>query len=393
LLLFREARISEPACLTQMTNKLMYFTAMSLSAGIIGLPNVGKSTLFNALCAGHAAVENYPFCTIEPNHGVVAVPDDRLGRIAAHITTQKIVPAFLELIDIAGLVKGASTGAGLGNQFLGHIKDVDAVVHVVRCFKESDVVHVDGSIDPLRDVSTVETELLLKDLETAEKGVERAGKMAKSGEKEHKEKLAVFEKVRDAISRGTVVRALKLDEEENAAIAEMHLVTAKPMLYVANVAEGDMAPGAASPHLGALRGHAEKEGVACVPICAEIEAELNELPEAERSEFLASLGLKESGLAVLSRAMYKLLGLISFFTFNEKELHAWNLRGGSTAPQAAGAVHSDFEKGFVKADVYTVEELERYASEHALRAAGRIRSEGREYVVKDGEILFFKFTP
>jgi ribosome-binding ATPase len=365
---------------------------MSLSAGIIGLPNVGKSTLFNALCAGKAAAENYPFCTIDPNYGVVAVPDDRLGRIAAHITTQKIVPAFLELIDIAGLVKGASTGAGLGNQFLGHIKDADAVVQVVRCFEDGDVVHVDGSVDPLRDVSTIETELLIKDLETAEKGVERAGKTAKSGEKEHKEKLAVFEKVREALGRGVPARAMQLDGEERFAIAEMHLITAKPMLYVANMAESGLASGSASPHLAALRTYAAKQDMVCVPICAKIEAELNELPETERQEFLASLGLRESGLSALSRAIYKLLGLISFFTFNEKELRAWNLPKGSTAPQAAGVIHSDFEKGFVKADVYTVEELERYTSEHALRTAGRIRSEGKEYVVKDGEILFFKFT-
>ncbi|MGA2506219.1 MAG: redox-regulated ATPase YchF [Chitinispirillaceae bacterium] len=365
---------------------------MSLSAGIIGLPNVGKSTLFNALCAGKAAVENYPFCTIDPNHGVVAVPDDRLGRIAAHITTQKIVPAFLELIDIAGLVKGASTGAGLGNQFLGHIKDVDAVVQVVRCFEDGEVVHVDGSVDPLRDVSTVETELLLKDLETAEKGVERAGKIAKSGEKEHKAKLAAFEKVYDGIGRGIPVRAIGLDAESIAAIAEMHLITAKPMLYVANVAEADLSSVTGSPHLKTLREHAAKQNTVCIPICAKIESELNELSDEERNEFLSSLGLKESGLAALARSIYKLLGLISFFTFNEKELRAWNLSAGSTAPQAAGTIHSDFEKGFVKADVYTVEELERYTSEHALRTAGRIRSEGREYVVKDGEILFFKFT-
>jgi GTP-binding protein YchF len=365
---------------------------MSLSAGIIGLPNVGKSTLFNALCAGRAAAENYPFCTIDPNHGVAAVPDDRLGRIAAHITTQKVVPAFLELIDIAGLVKGSSEGAGLGNQFLGHLKDVDAVVHVVRCFDSGDVVHVDGVVDPLRDVSTVETELLLKDLETAEKGVERAAKMAKSGEKEQKETAAMFEKVRDALNRGAPARSLNLDEDERSVVAGMHLITAKPMLYVANVAESDLDPQSASPLLAALRGHAEKQAVACVPICAKIEAELNELAESERQEFLASLGLKEGGLNMLARAIYALLGLISFFTFNERELHAWSLRRGATAPQAAGTVHSDFEKGFVKADVYTVEELERYSSEHALRAAGRIRSEGREYVVRDGEILFFKFT-
>jgi ribosome-binding ATPase len=365
---------------------------MALSAGIIGLPNVGKSTLFNALCSGKAAAENYPFCTIDPNHGVVAVPDGRLGRIAAQITTQKVVPAFLELTDIAGLVKGASTGAGLGNQFLGHIKDVDAVVHVVRCFEDPDVVHVDGAVDPLRDVSTVETELLLKDLETAEKGVERVAKVAKSGEKEHKEKLAAGEKVRDALARGIPARDAALDPESLAAIAEMHLITAKPMLYVANINEPDLSPAAASPHCRALRDHAEQRKIPCIPVCAKIEAELNELPEGEREEFLETLGLKESGLASLARAIYRLLGLITFFTFNEKELRAWTLPAGSTAPKAAGTIHTDFEKGFVKADVYTVEDLEAYKSEHALRTAGKIRSEGKEYVVKDGEILFFKFT-
>jgi GTP-binding protein YchF len=366
---------------------------MALSAGIIGLPNVGKSTLFNALCAGKAAAENYPFCTIEPNHGIVAVPDDRLSRIAAHISTQKIVPAFLELIDIAGLVKGASTGAGLGNQFLGHIKDADAVVHVVRCYEDNDVMHVDGSIDPLRDVAVIETELLLKDLDTAGRGVERVGKIAKSGEKEHKQRLAIVEKVRDALGRGIPAREVAGDEESRAAIAEMHLITAKPMIYAANVAESDIGAPSHSRHLTALVDHAARHNIPCVPICAKIESELNELPELDRSEFLATLGLKESGLATLARALYNLLDLETFFTFNEKELHAWTIPAGSTAPVAAGTIHTDFEKGFVRADVYSVEELERYTSEHALRTAGRIRSEGRDYTVRDGEILFFKFTP
>lgn len=366
---------------------------MALSAGIIGLPNVGKSTLFNALCSGKAAVENYPFCTIDPNHGVVAIPDERLGRIAAHVTTGKIVPAFLELIDIAGLVKGAAQGAGLGNQFLGHIKDVDAVIQVVRCFEEGDVVHVDGSVDPLRDIATIETELLLKDLETAEKGIERVAKAAKSGEKELKAKCAVFEKVRDAIGRGIPARKVIADDDAAAAaIAEMHLITAKPMLYAANVAESDCAGQARSPALKALLDHAASTGAVCIPICAKIEAELGELAESERKEFLETLGLCESGLAALARAIYALLGLETFFTFNEKELRAWTIRRGATAPRAAGVIHTDFEKGFVKADVYSVEDLELYKSETALRAAGKIRSEGREYVVKDGEILFFKFT-
>jgi GTP-binding protein YchF len=365
---------------------------MPLSAGIIGLPNVGKSTLFNALCSGKAAAENYPFCTIDPNHGIVAIPDERLSRIAGHISTGKIVPAFLELIDIAGLVKGASTGAGLGNQFLGHIKDVDAVVHVVRCYDDDDVVHVDGSIDPLRDLSTVETELLLKDLDTAERGVERLAKIAKSGEKEHKAQLAVFEKVRDALGRGIVARATANDEASAAAIAEMHLITAKPMLYVANMAEDDLSGAARSKHYVKLADYAAAQNIPCIPICAKIEAELCELTEPDRAEFLASLGLKESGLSALARAIYRVLDLETFFTFNEKELHAWTIRAGATAPQAAGTIHTDFEKGFVKADVYGVDDLDALGSETALRTAGRIRSEGRDYRVKDGEILFFKFT-
>jgi GTP-binding protein YchF len=366
--------------------------AMPLSAGIIGLPNVGKSTLFNALCKGKAVVENYPFCTIDPNHGMVAVPDERLDRISRHITTGKIIPGFIELIDIAGLVKGAAEGAGLGNQFLGHIKDVDAVIHVVRCFADNDVIHVDGSIDPVRDIAVIETELLLKDLDTAAHGVERVAKAAKSGDKELKSKLALFEKVRDAIGSGIPVRKLGLDADALAAIAEMHLITAKPVLYVANAAETDLMPNKKSTAMTALEEYAVKEGVSLVPICAKIEAELNDLPEADRGEFLETMGQRESGLAPLSRAIYKLLGLETFFTFNEKELRAWSIRAGSSAPQAAGTIHSDFEKGFVRADVYSVEDLEAYKSETALRAAGRIRSEGKEYMVKDGEILFFKFT-
>ena len=302
------------------------------------------------------------------------------------------MPAFLELIDIAGLVKGAAEGAGLGNQFLGHIKDVDAVIHVVRCFEDGDVVHVDGSIDPLRDVSTIETELLLKDLETASRAVERLAKAAKSGEKELKAKVELYEKVLDGLGRGIPARTVAADRLALDAIHEMHLITAKPMLFAANIAESDLSPATESPAVKALRTHATDRKVPFIGICAKIEAELNELSEQDRLDFLASLGLSESGLGLLARAMYTLLGLETFFTFNEKELHAWTVPAGAAAPQAAGVIHSDFEKGFVRADVYSLDELERYQSEQALRAAGKIRSEGRDYVVKDGEILFFKFT-
>ena len=301
-----------------------------------------------------------------------------------------MVPAFLELIDIAGLVRGASRGEGLGNQFLGHIKDVNAVIHVVRCFEDSDVVHVDGSVDPIRDVETIETELLLRDLDTAERGASRYAKAAKSGDKEAKVKAALFEKIRDSIAEGVPVRKVVSTLEEKAAIAELHLLTAKPILYVANVNEEDLSSD--NEAVRRLQERALSEGAECIKICGKIESEIAELPENERVEFLESLGLEEPGLHRLVRAAYKLLGLETFFTAGEKENHAWTIRIGSTAPQAAGEIHSDFEKGFIRAEVYTVEDLEHYKSEAALKAAGKIRSEGREYVVKDGDIMFFKFN-
>ncbi len=363
---------------------------MGLSAGIVGLPNVGKSTIFNALCNGKALVENYPFCTIDPNHGIVAVPDDRLGRISEFCATKKIVPAFLDLVDIAGLVKGASKGEGLGNQFLGHIKDVDAVVHIVRCFEDSNVTHVEGEVAPRRDIEIIETELMLADAATLENGIARVSKAAKSGDKELKEKLSVFEKVFEALSRAIPVRKLGLSSPELLAISELHLLTAKPVLYVANVDENGIQ--GENEFVRIVRDLAAAEGSISAVICGKIEAEILDLPEDERPEYLASLGLSEPGLALLAREIYRLLGLRTFFTTSEKENHAWTVRAGSTAAQAAGAIHSDFEKGFIKADVYTVADLEQYKSETALRSAGKIRSEGREYVVGDGEILFFKFN-
>ncbi len=363
---------------------------MGLSAGIVGLPNVGKSTLFNALCNGKAQVENYPFTTIDPNTGVVAVPDDRLDRITRLSPAQKVVPAFLELLDIAGLVKGASKGEGLGNQFLGHIKNVNAIVHVVRCFEDENVVHVEGSVDPVRDVGLVDTELMLADLGTVERAVARVEKAAKSGDKELKEQLAAFQKAFDALSAGTTTRKLALTHEELAALAELNLLTAKPVLYVGNVDEGSVLSD--NPAAGALRKHAEAEGSDMVRICAKIEAEIADLPPEERPEFLAGLGLSKSGLALLAQAAYRLLGLETFFTATEKENRAWTVRKGTIAAKAAGTIHSDFEKGFIRAEVFTLPDLEHYKSEAAIRAAGKVRSEGKDYIIKDGDIIFFRFN-
>ena len=363
---------------------------MSLSAGIVGLPNVGKSTIFNALCNGKAMVENYPFCTIDPNYGIVGVPDGRLSRITEFSPTKKIVPAFLELVDIAGLVKGASKGEGLGNQFLGHIKDVDAIVHVVRCFEDSNITHVEGVIDPMRDIGIIDTELMLADSATLENGIGRLSKAAKSGDKETKERLALFEKVFDAISRATPVRQIELLPPELLMLSELHLLTVKPVLYVANVDEQGVS--GENEFVKIVQSLAATEGSKCVVICGKIEAEIIDLPEAERPEFLASLGLSEPGLAILAHEIYRLLGLQTFFTTSEKENRAWTIRKGITASQAAGTIHSDFEKGFIKADVYTLPDLEAYKSEIALRAAGKIRSEGRDYIVNDGDVMFFMFN-
>jgi ribosome-binding ATPase len=363
---------------------------MGLSTGIVGLPNVGKSTLFNALCNGKAQVENYPFTTIDPNSGVVAVPDDRLGRITRLSPTRKVVPAFLELLDIAGLVKGASKGEGLGNQFLGHIKNVNAVVHVVRCFEDENVVHVEGSVDPVRDVGLVDTELMLADLGTVERSVARVEKAAKSGDKELKEQLAVFQKAFDALSAATPARKLALTHEELGALSELNLLTAKPVLYVANVDEASVLSD--NPAAASLRKHAGAEGSDMVRICAKIEAEIADLPPEERPEFLAGLGLDKSGLALLAQAAYRLLGLETFFTATEKENRAWTVRKGTIAAKAAGTIHSDFEKGFIRAEVFSLADLEHYKSEVAIRAAGKVRSEGRDYVVQDGDIVFFRFN-
>ncbi|HEX7110825.1 MAG TPA: redox-regulated ATPase YchF [Mizugakiibacter sp.] len=362
---------------------------MGIKCGIVGLPNVGKSTLFNALTKAGIAAANFPFCTIDPNVGVVPVPDPRLGALAEIVKPQKVVPTAVEFVDIAGLVAGASKGEGLGNKFLAHIREVDAIAHVVRCFEHPDIVHVAGRIDPIADIETIDTELALADLESVEKALNRVERAAKANDKEALAKRPVLQNLAATLNEGRPARSAGLDDEQKALVRDLFLLTLKPLMYIANVREDGFEH---NPYLDKVRARAATEGAEVVPVCAAIEEELSQLDDADRDAFLHDMGLEEPGLNRVIRAAYKLLGLQTYFTAGVKEVRAWTVKKGATAPQAAAVIHTDFERGFIRAETIGYDDFIKYKGEAGAKEAGRLRLEGKDYLVQEGDVLHFRFN-